>query len=122
MSEGAQKYIVFWTWDFADTEKGIELYEKMDALKARDMQQYPNDEKELYLRKYPTSHGSSGGGHGSSPDWFTIFEATDEQLKNWLEHYGDVLKVKKIMPIMMADEFVKKWKNEEITWKYWYGI
>ncbi len=112
MPEGGQKYIVFWTWDLADTDDGITLYRQMNEQKNHD------SGKPFKERTYPTSHGSSHG--DDSPDWFTIFEATDEQLKNWLEHYGKVLKVKKIMPIISADEFIRKWDNKEITWKYWY--
>ncbi len=113
MSEEIKKYIVFWTWNFADTDKGIDLYYKMNELKEADLK-----EEDMSRRIYPTSHGSSHG--DTSPDWFTIFEATEKQLNNWLKHYGEVLQVKKIMPIMGADEFIKKWVNEEITWKYWY--
>lgn len=77
-----------------------------------------DSEKPFDERTYPTSHGSSHG--DNSPDWFTIFEATDEQLGNWLKHYGEVLQVKKIMPIMSADEFIAQWNERKITWKYWY--
>ncbi len=113
MSEGGQKYIVYWTWDLADTDDGIKLYRDMNNLKEID------SKKPFHDRIYPTSHGSS---NGSSPDWFTIFTATDQQLENWLKHYGKVLKVKKILPIMSADEFIEKWEAEprQITWRYWY--
>lgn len=113
MSEGIKKYIVFWTWNFADTDKGIDLYYKMNELKEAD-----SKEEDILRRRLPTSHGSSHGDH--SPDWFTIFEATEQQLDNWLKHYGKVLQVKKIMPIMSADEFIAKWKDRKITWKYWH--
>ncbi len=113
MANATKKYIVRWTWDKKDTDKGIQKYEGMETLKRAD-----DKIKDISKRKYPTSHGSS---HGESPKWFTIFEATDEQLKNWLDHYQPELKVIEIKPLMSADEFIEKYRKGEIPLTYWYS-
>lgn len=107
-----QKYIVYWTWKYSDTERGIELYHEMDKLKAEDSRSLPSE------RAFPTSLASS---YGEDPRWFTLFEATDEQLQNWLKHYEPVLKILDIRPIIGADEFIEKWEEGKITWRYWFG-
>lgn len=68
-------------------------------------------------KTYPTSHGSSGGG---SPNWHTIFWATDQQLENWYNHYKDVLQIKQIRQIMSADDFVERYPDGGAPWRYFY--
>ena len=90
-----KKYIVFWEWDEKDTEEGIRLSKEIDK-----------------LRKFPKSLGSSFV-FQSPPRGFTLFEATEEQLENWKEFYGPVLKNIKIQSIIHASEFIEEYERTE---------
>jgi intein-encoded DNA endonuclease-like protein len=94
-----KKYIVIWTWREEDTENGIKLALEIDELR----KETPDD--------YPSSLGSS---YLTSPLGFTLFEANEVQIKNWLEHYKSVLIVLKIMPIKSAREFIEQYRKEKL--------
>ncbi len=95
-----KKYMVIWTWRTEDTEKGIELALEIDELRKK----YPDN--------YPSSRGSS---YLASTLGFTLFEANEVQIKNWLEHYKSVLIVMKTMPIMTAREFIGQYNKGDLS-------
>ena len=95
-----KKYIVIWTWRKEDTEIGIELALEIDKLKKKHPEDYPSSLCSSFL---------------TSPLGFTLFEANEVQISNWLKHYEPVLIVMKIMPIKTAREFIDQYCKGEIS-------
>lgn len=95
-----KKYIVFWEWDEKDTEKGIEKTREIDEL------------REKYPDRYPRSLGSSYAVR-SPLNGFTLFEANEEQLKNWKAFYEPVLHITDIWHIVSASEFIEEYESRK---------
>jgi len=95
-----KKYIVFWEWDEDETEKGIQKSKEIDKLREEDQAR----------ARFPKSLGSSFVLQ-SPRRGFTLFEATEQQLENWMEFYGSLLKNTKIQPIIHASEFIKEYES-----------
>ena len=95
-----KKYIVFWEWDENYTEKGIQKSKEIDKLREEDQAR----------ARFPKSLGSSYV-EQSPRRGFTLFEATEQQLENWMEFYGSLLKNTKIQPIIHASEFIKEYES-----------
>jgi hypothetical protein len=132
---------VYWTWKEKDTDAALDKYKEMKQNKVKDdpiladllRQVFEHlKTKDLKKNEWPTSLASSGGG---SPNWHTIFWATEKQLENWVNHYKNVLQIKQLRLIKAADDFeemwedgkimtdanfMKKWNEPKINWRYWY--